>query len=119
MASYDATHVLCCAVLCCAALCSVCRHVPPPDPLPGDERGFVPVLAKGTMTGKRNPPGFPTIKTMSVRQPGVRWGRCCEALAVMATLAAAVQARHEQQGTNICSLALGPVRPAVMHACQA
>jgi hypothetical protein len=46
--------------------CSVCRHVPPPDPLPGNERGFVPVLAKGTMTGKRSPPGYPTLKTMSV-----------------------------------------------------
>lgn len=40
--------------------------MPPPDPLPGDERGFVPALAKGSLTGKRNPPGFPTLKTMSV-----------------------------------------------------
>jgi hypothetical protein len=46
---------------------SSCRHVPPPEPLPDGEPGFVPALAKGTTTGKRNPPGFPTLKTMAVR----------------------------------------------------
>jgi hypothetical protein len=59
--------------MCCAVLlrpCSVCRHVPPPDPLPDNEPGFVPQLAKGTLTGKRNPPGFPTLKTMSVSRQG-------------------------------------------------
>lgn len=45
---------------------SLCRHVPPPEPIPVQDRGFVPQLAKGTLTGKKNPPGFPTLKTMSV-----------------------------------------------------
>jgi hypothetical protein len=37
-----------------------------PDPLPDKDRGFVPALSKGTLAGKKNPPGFPTLKTMSV-----------------------------------------------------
>lgn len=37
-----------------------------PDPLPDNDRGFVPALGKGTLAGKKNPPGFPTLKTMSV-----------------------------------------------------
>eukprot|EP00878_Enallax_costatus_P032411 GHUV01035617.1.p1 GENE.GHUV01035617.1~~GHUV01035617.1.p1 ORF type:complete len:161 (+),score=26.21 GHUV01035617.1:318-800(+) len=45
---------------------SMCRRVPPPEPIPAGDRGFVPALSKGTLTGKRNPPGFPTLKTMSV-----------------------------------------------------
>jgi hypothetical protein len=57
---------------------SICRHVPVPDPLPAADRGFVPALAKGTMTGKRNPPGFPTLKTMSVSEG---WGGLGEATA--------------------------------------
>ncbi|WIA37566.1 hypothetical protein OEZ86_014473 [Tetradesmus obliquus] len=44
---------------------SICRHVPVPEPLPDSERGFVPALSKGTLAGKKNPPGFPTLKTMS------------------------------------------------------
>lgn len=56
---------------------SVCRHVPVPDPLPDADRGFVPALAKGTMTGKRNPPGFPTLKTMSVGGSRVAVLRSC------------------------------------------
>jgi hypothetical protein len=37
-----------------------------PDPLPDADLGFVPALSKGTLAGKKNPPGFPTLKTMSV-----------------------------------------------------
>lgn len=55
---------------------STCRRVPPPDPIPATDRGFVPALAKGTSTGKKNPPGFPTLKTMSVRVQSV--GRAAE-----------------------------------------
>ncbi|KIY96312.1 5'-3' exoribonuclease 1 [Monoraphidium neglectum] len=45
---------------------SSCRHVPPPPPLPPAQLGFRPALVKGTLTGKKNPPGFPTLKTMKL-----------------------------------------------------
>jgi hypothetical protein len=41
--------------------------VPPPPPLPPAQLGFRPALVKGTLTGKKNPPGFPTLKTMKVQ----------------------------------------------------
>jgi hypothetical protein len=37
---------------------------PPPPPLPKGEKGFVPVLVRGTTQGKAGPPGFPTLKTV-------------------------------------------------------
>lgn len=45
---------------------SSCRHVPPPPPLPPAQLGFRPQLVKGTLTGKKNPPGFPTLRTMKL-----------------------------------------------------
>ena len=52
---------------------SSCRHVPPPPPLPPAQLGFRPALVKGTLTGKKGPPGFPTLRTMKVGAP--RGGR--------------------------------------------
>lgn len=39
---------------------------PAPPPLPAGERGFEPVLVKGTSTGASTIPGFPTLKTLAV-----------------------------------------------------
>jgi len=39
---------------------------PAPPPLPAGERGFEPILVKGTSTGVSTIPGFPTLKTLAV-----------------------------------------------------
>jgi hypothetical protein len=48
-----------------------------PDPLPDQDRGFVPALGKGTLAGKKTPPGFPTLKTMSVSSYVLHEGDVC------------------------------------------
>lgn len=52
---------------------SRCSWSPPPPPLNPGERGFLPVLAKGTITSQNTPPGYPTLRTLK-----------CEAVVQMA-----------------------------------
>eukprot|EP00884_Botryococcus_braunii_P018818 jgi/Botrbrau1/561/Bobra.0010s0030.1 len=43
---------------------SRCTRQPPPTALSKKEKGFLPVLVKGTIVGKGGPPGFPTLKIL-------------------------------------------------------
>jgi len=44
---------------------SLVTQLAPPPPLPAGVLGFTPRLLKGTATGRRNPPGFPTLRTFA------------------------------------------------------
>ncbi|DBA92644.1 TPA: hypothetical protein ACH3X1_002861 [Trebouxia sp. C0004] len=45
---------------------SRCVQQPPPPPLPHGELGFLPQVLAGTRTGPGSPPGYPTLKTLTL-----------------------------------------------------